>query len=278
MKTAHLLYLLSCISIQVSAIEYPYSTKEPQKTGWPLSSEERVYVTERAEHERRPGKEENRHLPKLWPVVPTAGHFGGDAWLRLHAERIESLRSSKDPVDVLLVGDSLTIQWGASWQKLFPTHTAANIGIGGDKTQNVLWRLEHGGADGIRPAQIVLMIGNNNMFFVPETGVEAAARGIWMCVDKLREMFPSAHLILAKILPAHAPGNRFYEDIKRTNEAVDRLREARHSGVQMLDLTADFTSADGSLQESLYLPDKIHLTAAGYEVYAKKLGPLLRPH
>lgn len=80
MKTVSLLYLLSCFSIQVSAIEYPYFTKEPQKTGWPLSSEERAYVTERAEHERRPGKEENRHLPKLWPVVPTAGHFGGDAW------------------------------------------------------------------------------------------------------------------------------------------------------------------------------------------------------
>ena len=61
-----------------SAIDYPYSTAEPQKSGWPLTAEERAYVIDKPEHDRRPGREANKHLPHLWPVVPSAGHFGGD--------------------------------------------------------------------------------------------------------------------------------------------------------------------------------------------------------
>jgi hypothetical protein len=47
------------------------------------------------------------------------------------------------------------------------------------------------------------------MFFTPETGIEAAAKGIEMCLKNLREKFPAAEVIVAKILPAHAPGHRF---------------------------------------------------------------------
>ena len=50
---------------------------EPRRTGWPLTAEERAYVVDKPEHERRPGRDSGRHLPALWPVVPTAGHFGG---------------------------------------------------------------------------------------------------------------------------------------------------------------------------------------------------------
>ena len=150
-----------------------------------------------------------------------------------------------------------------------------NIGIGGDKTQNVLWRLDHGGVEGLQPKAIVLMIGNNNMFFTAETGIEAAALGIQMCVKNLREKFPAAALVVAKILPAHAPGHRFYEDIKQTNAALDALKLERDSKVRVLDLWGDFTNADGTLKQALFTPDNIHLAPAGYAVYAEKLRPLL---
>ena len=90
---------------------------------------------------------------------------------------MKTVQANKGPIDVLLVGDSITMQWGASWKKHFPDLKTVNIGIGGDKTQNVLWRLDHGGVEGLQPKAIVLMIGNNNMFFTPETGIEAAAQG-----------------------------------------------------------------------------------------------------
>ena len=259
----------------VLATDYPYRTDEPQKTGWPLSEEERAYVL-RPEHDRRPGREANKHLPAMWPVVPSAGNWGGTSWLDTHAKLVEHVKENAGPCDVLLVGDSITIQWGESWKKHFPDRKAVNIGIGGDKTQNVLWRLDHGGVEGLEPKAIVLMIGNNNMFFTPETGIEPAARGIEMCVKNLRSKFAQAPIIVAKILPAHAPGNRFYEDIKQTNAALDSLKVESNPNVFVLDLWNDFTDAQGILKKELFTADNIHLSPAGYAVYAEKLQPVLQ--
>ena len=265
-----------CLPLSAAAVEYPASTAEPQKSGWPLTAEERAFVVEKPEYERRPGREQNKHLPQLWPSVPSAGHFGGDSWLKLHEAHVKTVQENKGRVDVLLVGDSITIQWGDAWKQHFPNLKAVNIGIGGDKTQNVLWRLDHGGVEGLEPRAIVLMIGNNNMFFTPETGVEAAAAGIRMCIRNLREKFPAATIIVAKILPAHGPGNRFYEDIKLTNAALDGLLgTAEDAKLVTLDMWGDFTNADGSLRKELFTADSIHLSPAGYAAYAKRLKPLL---
>jgi len=270
--------VLSAGEKQNSIYEYaPYNEgkMDPQISGWPLTPEERAYIVEKAEHDRRPGRESNKHLPHLWPQIPTAGFFGGDAWLKLHEAHVKTVQANQGPCDVLLVGDSITIQWGESWKKHCPDLKAVNIGIGGDKTQNLLWRLDHGGVEGLQPKAIVLMIGNNNMFFVPETGIDGAALGIQMCVKNLREKFPAAALVVAKILPAHAPGNRFYEDIKKTNAALDQLKLESDPKLRVLDLWSDFTNADGTIKKDLFTPDNIHLSSAGYAVYAEKLRPLL---
>ncbi len=150
----------------------------------------------------------------------------------------ESRSGQPRTIDVLLVGDSITMQWGEAWGKHFPALKTVNIGIGGDKTQNVLWRLDHGGVDGLEPRVCVLLIGNNNMFFTPETGIEAAAQGIKMCADNLREKFPQTPVIVVKVLPAHSPGNPFYEDIKKVNAALDKLDLERDPKVRVLDIWA----------------------------------------
>lgn len=271
------------------AIDYSYAPfnegkMEPQPSGWPLTAEERAYVVDKAEHERRPGRESNKHLPQLWPVIPSAGHWGGTSWLNTHEKLVDYVKANSGPCDVLLVGDSITQQWGSpldkgvlndAWKKHFPDYKTLNIGIGGDKAQNVLWRLDHGGVEGLEPRSIVLMIGNNNMFFTPETGTEAAAKGVQMCVDNLREKFPKADLIVVKILPCHAPGNKFYEDIKLTNTALDHLKLDSDPKVKILDLTNDFINTDGTIKKAFFTPDNIHLSNEGYTVYAEKLKPLL---
>jgi len=285
------LYLLmGVVSIGANAIadEYPYppyneGKMEPQRTGWPLTQDERNYVL-KPEHDRRPGRESNKHLPSLWPIIPSAGHWGGTSWLDTHAKLVDYIQANPGPVDVLLVGDSITQQWGspldsgslnAPWKKEFDALKTLNIGIGGDKTQNVLWRLEHGGVDGLEPRAIVLMIGNNNMFFTPETSTSAAAQGIAMCAKTLRRKFPEAQIIVAKILPAHEPGNRFYEDIRKTNTELDRLQLEEDPKVRVLDLWSDFSNADGTLIKELFTPDAIHLSLEGYRVYAERLRPLI---
>ncbi len=265
------------------ADDYPYKLVEPQPTGWPLTAEERSYIL-KAEFERRPGSEAKKHLPELWPVVPSAGFWTGTAWLDTHAKLVEHVQENKGAVDFLLVGDSITQQWGspldkkpmnAGWVKQFGKAKVVNIGIGGDKSQNVLWRLDHGGVDGLEPKCVVLMIGNNNMFFVPETGVEPAAKGVRSCVENLRRKFPKAPIVVVKILPAHEPRNAFYENIKKTNAALDPLKLEADKLVRVLDLTADMVNKDGTIKADLYTKDKIHLSEAGYAVYAEKLRPVV---
>lgn len=267
---------------------YPYAPYhdgrlDPQTTGWPLTDAERAFVL-RPEHERRPGSEAGQHLPAMWPVTPSAGFWGGTQWLETHAKLVDDAVAARGPIDILLVGDSLTQQWGGqfgqpfapAWQAAFGRLKAVNLGIGGDKTQNLLWRLDHGGVDGLEPRLVVLMIGNNNMFFTPETGIDAAAQGIRQCVRNLRGKFPAAPLILVKILPAHAPGNAFYEDIRRTNAALDGLRLDADPQIRVLDLWSDVTQLDGTLKPGLFSPDNIHLTQdLGYALYARRLKPLV---
>jgi len=276
------------VGLGAFAIEYPYppyneGKMDPQKTGWPLTGEEKAYVL-KPEFERRPGRESNKHHPELWPVVPSAGFWGGTSWLDTHAKLVRHAEANKGPVDILLVGDSITQQWGSPldkgefnepWRKAFGGLKAVNIGIGGDKAQNVLWRLDHGGVAGLDPKVVVVMIGNNNMFFTPETGVEAAAKGAAMVVTNLRGKFPKADIIVAKILPCHAPGNKFHDDIIRTNAALDPLKLDNDPKVSVLDMTKDFVNTDGTLRKALYAPDNIYLSVEGYRVYAGRLKPLV---
>lgn len=279
----------NCLALLLAApllaLEYAHKPADPQPTGWPLTPEESAFIA-KPEYERRPGREINQHLPHLWPAVPSAGTWGGTSWVDTHAKLVAYVQKNAGPCDVLLVGDSITQQWGspldkgvlnAAWLKAFPNAKTINIGIGGDKSQNVLWRLDHGAVDGLKPKAIVLMIGNNNMFFTPETGVAAAAQGVKACLANLREKFPEAEVVVVKILPCHAPKVRFYEDILLTNAEIDKLNLGADPKVKVLDLTKDFLNADGTIRKELYTPDSIHLSPGGYEAYARGLEPLLKP-
>ena len=97
------------------------------------------------------------------------------------------------------------------------------------------------------------------------------------CLANLREKFPEADVVVAKILPCHAPKVRFYEDILLTNAEIEKLNLGADPKVKVLDLTKDFLNADGTIKQVLFTPDNIHLSLAGYEVYAQRLAPLLKP-
>lgn len=271
-----LLALPTGVPTGVRAIDDSYQTAEPRKTVWPLTAEGRAYVTERLVHDRRPRRESNQQLPKLWPIAPSAGHLGGDASFKLHAAHVKILQSNQGPLDILRVGNSISIQWSESGAKHFPKLKPIDIGIGRDKTESVLRRLDDSGVAGLQPKAIVLMIGNSNMFFEPEAGIEAAVQGIEICVKNLREKFPESAIILAKIWPPHAAGNCFHENIKKTNATMDPVQVEADLQVCVIDLRADFINADAAIKEDLFTPADIHRSTAGYAVYAAKVKPILR--
>ena len=88
-----------------------------------------------------------------------------DAWWQQRHEGMNA-RVKQGNVDLIFIGDSITHGWeGAGkevWKKYYGKRNAVNLGIGGDQTQHVLWRLDHGNIDGISPKLAVVMIGTNN--------------------------------------------------------------------------------------------------------------------
>ncbi len=109
-----------------------------------------------------------------------------DPWWTKRHEQIND-RIKQGGVDLVFIGDSITQGWeGAGkdvWKEFYEKRNAANLGIGGDQTQHVLYRLGHGNIQGISPKLAVLMIGTNNTHGFPPEEIAAGIRAI---VRKLR--------------------------------------------------------------------------------------------
>lgn len=291
------LFALSALSaVSAGAMQYPYAPynegkMDPQVTGWPLTDAEKAWVS-KPEYSRKPGHEAGKHLPAMWAVTPTAGHWkpkegsDGNLWVDHHATLIGKVQAIKDAIDIALVGDSITQGWGggwdgapfnAAWKKYFGQRKTVNLGIGGDRVENILWRLDHGALDGASPKVIVLFIGVNNAPLVTANGLPFAsvAQGIQFCVQNLRARCPQTNVVVVKILPAFLPDSVVHMDIQRINTALDELKLESDPKVHLLDLWSDFTQEDGSLKTPAYSDDHLHLGAAGYEIYAGKLQPLV---
>src|ERR1051325_125415 len=120
-------------------------------------------------------------------------------WTKRHDGFVEIAK--KGGVDFLLLGDSITDGWrgkgkGADAENFEPLK-AANFGIGGDRTQHVLWRLQNGELDGITPKVCMLMIGTNN----GKDSAEDVAAGITAIVKEIQKKSPSTKTLLPAISP-----------------------------------------------------------------------------
>jgi beta-glucosidase len=152
------------------------------------------------------------------------------------------------------------------------------VGWGGDRTENVLWRLEHGLVDGVSPKAVVLMLGVNNAPLVAANGVppDAVAEGIGLCVKNLRLKCPRSCVIVVKVLPAFEPGSTTHDAVVAINEAIDRLGLGADPAVKVVDASAKFQKTDGTLNAAAYSDGHLHLSAEGYALFAETLEPALR--
>jgi uncharacterized repeat protein (TIGR02543 family) len=268
---------------------YNLGLLDPQLTGWPLTIAESNFIVT-ADYNRRPGSEVSQYLPQYWPITPSAGYWGSGApdtgWLNYHTQLVTNdVLTHPGPLDILLVGDSITAQWAgqfgapwnSSWQTYFSNYTAINIGIGGDKTQNVLWRLDHGGVQGLQPKVCVLQIGNNDMYFTPQTGTDAAVQGIITCVKNLRNKFPNTPIILVNVFPiVSTTGNQFFLDLKATHDGLNATNyPAQDPMVHSLDLWNQMIQGDGTGNPALFY-DGTHPNATGYTLWATNMLPLVQ--
>ena len=197
---------------------------------------------------------------------PKTGQVSG-GFLKSHASFVEIAK--KGEAQVVFLGDSITAGWArhpAIFDKEFGQYKAANFGIGGDRTQHVLWRVENGEFEGLKPKAAVLMIGTNNSGVV-ENSPEQVAAGIKAVIATIHKRSPDTKVLLLAIFPrgateANNPG-------RAKNKAVNALIAKFDDGqkVRYLDIGAKFLTADGTLEKSV-MPDLLHLNAVSYQIWA----------
>ena len=189
--------------------------------------------------------------------------------------------SKKGEAQLVFLGDSITHGWEgkgkAVWAKEWAPLKAANFGIGGDRTEHVLWRLENGNFDGLKPKAIVLMIGTNNTGHqgrpqkelngaVYECTAEQTAEGIKAILAQLRKKCPDAKILVLGIFPRGADKN---DKFRQQNEATNAIVKGFADGqkVFFLDVGAKFLEPDGTLSKTI-MPDLLHPNEKGYQIWS----------
>jgi lysophospholipase L1-like esterase len=197
-----------------------------------------------------------------------------------HAQLLEKAR--RGGIDVYFVGDSITRRWGATdypdllanWKQNFFGWNAADFGWGADRTENILWRLEHGELDGVNPKVIVVLAGTNNIGSKPGDAAKVAdiTRGLKAILDVCRQKAPSATIIMTAVFPRN-DNMAVVPEINQVNENIARLADG--GKVRYLDITAQLADKDGRLFDGVMDErDKLHPTLKGYQIWADALKPI----
>jgi lysophospholipase L1-like esterase len=223
------------------------------------------------------GKDENRVPLAVTPAPRLVSHdwMSLATWYRHHAEDVEL--AEKGEARIVFIGDSITEGWlwgeGKWWHGHFAPMGAVNFGIGGDMTQNLLWRLENGAVSNLDPEWVVCLIGTNNFGHSNEGPVEVAL-GIEAVVDQLCRVYPRAHVLLFAVFPRSAQADHpDRAKIRDLNQRIAHL--GNRERVTLMDIGDRFLMPDGSIDAAL-MPDYLHLNEAGYDLWAEVILDWLR--
>ena len=211
--------------------------------------------------------------------------------VKRHEAFLERAKAGK--VDVLFVGDSITQGWETAgkdaWKKLFDglRVSAANFGIGGDRTQHVLWRVRDGmELKGLQPRVVVLMIGTNNL---NANGPQEIAEGVEAVVRELRQQLPEARVLLMGVLP-RGPSekdlarqlvkeiNRRLKELAGDVDDKEKKDDKKDKMVRFLDIGGEFLVKEGDKKGDLdkdLMPDFVHLSPRGYQIWESALEKVL---
>jgi lysophospholipase L1-like esterase len=211
-------------------------------------------------------------------LIPTPRDFPTN-WMARHEAHVAEAR--KGGVDILFLGDSITDGWswgtGGSklWAETFAPRRAANFGIGYDRIQNVLWRIENGELDGLDPKVVVLLIGTNNTGNEdngqPRNSTPEIIAGISNLVRRIQFHQPQAKILLFGIFPRGEKNDPIRAQVKTANAGIARLADEK---IKFLDIGEKFLAPDGTLPREFF-PDLLHPNEKGYRIWTDALVPAL---
>lgn len=209
------------------------------------------------------------------PEVQTAA-WAVKWWGPRHEQKLKDLKATKGKVDLLMIGDSITHGWETSgkkvWDEFYADRNAFNIGYSGDRTEQVVWRLQHGEVEGIAPKLAVIMIGTNNTGHREDPPKETAA-GIKLIIEELRKRTPKTKILLLAIFPRGAKAD---DKLRKINDGTNEIIKgyADDKTVFFLDINKTFLEEDGTLPKSV-MPDLLHPKEPGYRMWAEAMEPMI---
>lgn len=194
-------------------------------------------------------------------------------WMARHEGFVKEAQAGH--VDILFMGDSITDGWRGKgknvWDKFYAPKYAANFGIGGDRTEHVLWRIENGELVGIDPKVVVLMIGTNNS---GANSADQISEGVEKIVADFRTQLPKSKILLLAIFPRGKPdaNPKQMDTIRAVNQRIAKLDDGKM--ITYLDIGKAFLGDDGQLHAEV-MPDFLHPNEHGYELWAAAMNPTL---
>lgn len=195
-------------------------------------------------------------------------------WYRTHADQIEQAQSAQ--ADVLFLGDSITASWEwgpeqtALFDKYFGSYKTANFAIGGDRAENLLWRLQNGLRGKLEPKVVVSLIGVNNIGQTQQSPATINAT-IAAVVDQIHDNYPQAQILLLGVLPFGAdPAAPTRKQVEQLNQYLSQLDERDY--LSYYDFGAQFIDQNGRIPATI-MADELHLTPAGLDRFAQVLAP-----
>ncbi|MHA2937887.1 platelet-activating factor acetylhydrolase IB subunit [Vibrio sp. RC27] len=213
------------------------------------------------------------NVPNVKPDSPRVA-WDKDWWEKRHNAKIKQAKNAE--IDLLMLGDSITHRWemagSAVWQQYYQDKNAFNLGFSGDKTEQVLWRLQNGAVDNMSPKLTVLMIGTNN------TGqrmdpAEDTAKGISAIVSELRTRLPMSKILLLGIFPRnHSPNDEMRLRNQEINQLIRSLDD--NKSVYFLNINEIFIDDKQILNQKL-MPDLLHPNSEGYQRWAEAMAPTI---
>ncbi len=207
---------------------------------------------------------------ELDSTTPVAAKTNGEKWWNGNCERIDAdIKKMDGKIDVAFVGDSITARWRDSenWKKHWGSYRAVNMGIGGDSTQHVLWRLQNGDLDGYKAKLFVVMIGTNNMWGKDPDPAHAAA-GVKAVIDMISSKQPQAKILLLSLLPTGEKPNPGREKRMAVNELISKFAGGQ---VEYMDISGKYLGADGTMSKEV-MHDFLHLAPKGFDIWAEAIN------
>lgn len=201
--------------------------------------------------------------------TPVKNTDGDDRWLSIH-KRFLSECMEKDP-DVIFLGDCIleSLQHTETWNQYFAPMHCLNFSIRSDRTENVLWRVENGELDNVKPKIVVLHVGTNNV----DNSPEEIAEGIYQIILKIREKLPDAYIVLPTLLPRGQQPNTLRDKAAAVNDLVEQ-RCIGLNRVQTVTIDKGLIQTDGTISHHDMF-DYLNLTNSGSKKVFEPVHDLL---